>query len=110
MPLFEFELAPVERVVPWGEPPAQETFLSECRSFAARLLRAMEDRLAAIAGGEARPRIAVDVGSLREQHAAWERELEGYFESYAPEIEWCEAESALRAIATEGGIRPPVSG
>lgn len=82
-----------------------EAFLADCRSFADRLLESMEGRLAAIAAGEARPRVAVDVADLREQHGAWRRELEAYFQSNTPEVEWRHAESALREIAREGGIR-----
>jgi Family of unknown function (DUF5984) len=81
-----------------------DAFVAECRSFADRLLATMEDRLTAIASGEARPRVAVGVGALLEQHRAWARELEGYFGDYTPDIEWRYAESALRAIAAEGGV------
>ncbi len=87
-----------------------EAFLAECRSFADRLLASMEGRLAAIAAGEVRPSVAVDVGALREQHGAWTRELGAYFESHTPDIEWRHAESALREIAREGGIRLTESG
>jgi hypothetical protein len=82
-----------------------QAFLAECRSFADRLLASMEGRIEAIATGEARPRVSVDVGALREQHGAWAREFAGYFGSYTPDIEWRDAESALREIAREGGVR-----
>jgi hypothetical protein len=79
-------------------------FVAECRSFANCLLAAMEDRITAIASGEACPRVAVDVGALREQHGVWARELEGYFGAYTPDVEWRHAESALREIAAGGGV------
>ena len=82
-----------------------EDFVAECRSFADRLLASMESRIATIATGKAKPRIAVDVRALGEEREAWTQELERYFESYAPDIQWLEAESALREIAHEGGIR-----
>jgi Family of unknown function (DUF5984) len=82
-----------------------QAFLAECRSFANCLLASMEGRIEAIATGQARPCVSVDVGALREQHGAWTRELGAYFGSYTPDIEWRNAESALREIAREGGIR-----
>jgi hypothetical protein len=85
-------------------------FLGECRSFSNRLLARMEERIASIAAGEARPIVAVDVKALREQHGTWTRELGEYGNTYTPDIDWSRAEAALREIACEGGIGLPEGG
>lgn len=77
---------------------APDAFLAESRDFAARLLGAMEERIAGIEHGVLRPQVPVDAASLRAQHETWRRELESYFRDYEPDVPWGEAEAALRAI------------
>jgi len=80
------------------------SFLEECRGFADRLLAAMEERLAGIEAGSLRPRIAVDVHSLRQQHATWRDQFASYFEDRKPDIPWEVTEHALRTLARNRGV------
>ncbi len=84
-----------------------EAFLSECRSFAERLLDEMAIRIDAIEAGTARAQIKLDVSSLRRQQEEWTSEFESYFRSYEPDIPWVEAEAAVRAIAESAGVALP---
>ncbi len=81
-----------------------EAFLTECRAFADRLLARMDERLEAIASGDARPRVSVEVGPLKEQRQVWAKEFAGYFGVHTPDVAWADAEAALLAIAREAGI------
>jgi hypothetical protein len=84
-----------------------EVFLSECRSFADRLLDEMDGRISRIEAGAARPQVGVDIPSLREQQDSWRKELMSCFNASNPDIAWERTETALRAIATSRGIELP---
>ncbi|MGC4093278.1 MAG: DUF5984 family protein [Polyangiaceae bacterium] len=80
-----------------------EAFVSECRSFANRLLDPMEARIAAIDVGTVSARVALDTASLRQQHETWRTEFGSYFGEYQPDISWPEAECAIERIARQRG-------
>ncbi len=84
-----------------------DAFLRECHDFADRLFAAMSERIDAIEAGTARPRIPLDVQSLRREHERWVAEYRSCldFSGYAPDIPWSETEAALREIAEKSGIR-----
>lgn len=84
-----------------------EVFLSECQDFSARLLGEMDARISRIEAGTARPRVEVEIFSLREQQESWRKELTSYFEASAPDIPWEQAEMALRVVAKTRGIELP---
>jgi len=89
--------------------PAQ-TFVAECHSFAERLLSAMEARIVSIENGTARPKIPLDTGSLRNQLSEFKKEFEKSLQAkYQPDIDWNDAEKAVRAIAHECGTTLPAN-
>ncbi len=85
-----------------------DRFIQECHGFSERLLTAMKTRLKEIEAGTAIPRAAVDMASLRREHAAWQTEFEGYLHKQAtPDIAWTKTEAALHALATQCGVVLP---
>jgi hypothetical protein len=76
-----------------------EKFLDESRSFGARLLDSMSDRITEIAAGRIRPRVEVSLVSLREQHERARATFASYFREYEPDVPWGETVEALHLIA-----------
>lgn len=81
-----------------------ESFVHECRDFAERLLREMDDRIGAIEAGAVRAQTALAPESLRDQQKTWRAEFESYFKDYQPDIPWDEVERALQLIAIRKGL------
>jgi hypothetical protein len=84
-----------------------DSFRSECRSFAERLLESMDARISSIESGSSRPRVPVDTVSLRDQQRTWRDELASYFRDYEPDVAWDRAEAAVRALAETAGWTLP---
>ncbi|AKV00151.1 hypothetical protein AKJ09_06814 [Labilithrix luteola] len=85
-----------------------EAFVDECRSFRDRLLHRMAARIDEVEAGRAKPQADIDVASLRQQHATWEREFSDYTDgTHHPDVAWEEAESALRKLIPNFAPRAP---
>ena len=83
-------------------------FLAECHSFSERLLSAMESRIASIENGSVRAQIPLDSASLRMELLEFKKEfINSLSAKYEPDIDWEEAEEAMRNIALSRGITLP---
>jgi hypothetical protein len=82
-----------------------EKFVDDCRTFSARLLSEMDERIAGIAAGRLRPQVEVDVQSLRIDHETWRNEFESYFRDHYRDFTWEESERALAEIAERKGMQ-----
>jgi hypothetical protein len=78
-----------------------EAFTAEVTEVSAALLDAMAERINDLDGGRAMPQAPVDIASLREQHATWERELSDKFGPGLPDVSWDETFSALVALGAK---------
>ncbi len=85
-----------------------QTFLAECHSLSERLLSVMESRIVSIENGSARAQIPLDTSSLRKQLFEFKNEFEKSLSAkYQSDIDWQEAEKAMREKAARGGITLP---
>lgn len=85
-------------------------FIQECHSFSKRLLSEMETLIKNIENGLSHPKIPLDVESLRIQHRVFKEEFKkALSKKYIPDIEWKNAEKALKRIAHKCGIKLPTN-
>ena len=67
----------------------------------AALLDAMAEHIDDLDRGRAVPQAPIDVASLREQHATWERELSDEFGPRRPDVSWDDTLAALAALGAK---------
>jgi len=80
---------------------AVEAFTAAVTEVSAALLDAMAERIDDLERGRAMPQTPIDVASLREQHATWERELSDKFEPRLLDVSWDETLAALAALGAK---------
>jgi hypothetical protein len=80
---------------------AVEAFAAAVTEVSAALLDAMGERIDDLDRGRATPQTPIDVASLREQHATWERELSDELGPRPPDVSWDETLAALAALGAK---------
>ncbi|MEO7733154.1 MAG: DUF5984 family protein [Kofleriaceae bacterium] len=80
---------------------AVDAFVAAVTEVSTALLAAMAERLDDLERGRAMPQAPVDIASLREQHATWERELSEDFAPKPPDISWDDTLAALAGLGAK---------
>jgi hypothetical protein len=75
-----------------------DAFAAAMTEVSTSLLAAMAARIDDLDAGRATPQAPIDVASLREQHATWERELSDRLRPRLPDVSWDETLAALAAL------------
>jgi hypothetical protein len=81
-----------------------EAFATAMTEVSTSLIHAMATRIDDLDTGRAIPQAPIDVASLREQHATWERELSAELGPSTPDVSWDRTLAALAALGARSNF------